>query len=336
MSGRFLVAICLGAWVAAVTGGPPVYAGNAVVTAAAAVREVRLSGFTRPRARLQVITEEAGRVVDVPRDVGDTVAADGVFARLDPTFLGLELEANEVEQARLRSRIAYDLKEAERQRVLAERGDSSRADLDAAEQALRDGRHALAALKVVGRVLEERLARTRVPAPAGWHVTARRVEPGQWVNVGDPLGEVVDLSLLVVPYALTPQQYLRLEALRGGLTLELPDLGLALPAQVYRVDPDFDAETRKLPVELAVELPPHRARGGWRALLTLDLAAPGGTVRLPRRALHGSYEEHWLVREDGERVRVTVLSDAAADPGNVTVNAPGLAPGDRFRIRPRD
>jgi len=263
--------------------------------------------------------------------VGQAVAADGVFARLDPTFLALELEANEVERARLDARIAYDLKEAKRQRALAERGDTSRAALDAAEQALRDDRFALDSLAVAARVLEERLQRTRVHAPAGWRVSGRQVEPGQWVNVGDPLGEVVDLSLLVVPYALTAPQYTALMA-RSGLRLTLPELGQSVPARVHRVDPAFDPASRKIPVELAIDLDPQQARGGWRALLTLELAAEPGTVRLPRQALRGSYGEHWLVREDGARVTVTVLRGLHAD--TVTVNAPELAPGDRFRVPP--
>lgn len=307
-----------------------------VVTATAASREVVLSGFTRPRARLPLVAEVAGRVEAVAAEVGEAIAADGLFARLDDTFIALELEANRVEQARLRSRIDFHRTEAERQRALAAQGDTSRAALDAAEQALQDDRLALVALEVEERLLEERVARTRVMAPPGWRVTERRVEPGQWVNVGDPLGEAVDLSLLVVPYALTPAQYLRLEERRDALTVELPDLDLTRAARVYRIDPDFDPETRKLPLELAVELPPGQARGGWRALLTLELAVGGGTVRVPRQALHGSYEEHWLVREDGTRVPVTVLSDLAADTDTVKVSAPGLAPGDRFRARPPD
>ncbi|MDZ7753147.1 MAG: efflux RND transporter periplasmic adaptor subunit [Gammaproteobacteria bacterium] len=332
MTGRALMAVCLG--LAAMTLARPVDAVNDVVKAGAAVREVRLSGFTRPRARLQVITEEAGRVLEVPWEVGEAVAAEGVFARLDTTFLALELEANEVEQARLRARIDYDLKETQRQRVLAERGDSSRAALDAAEQALRDGRYALQALEVAARVLEERLRRTRIHAPAGWRVSRRQVEPGQWVNVGDPLGEVVDLSLLVVPYALTAEQFNALKVRPDGLRLELPELAETVAAEVHRVSPHFDPTTRKIPVELALRLEPEQARGGWRALLTLELAAEPGTVQVSRRVLRGSYEEHWLVREGGERVPVTVLRGLDAD--SVTVNAPGLAPGDRFRVRPRD
>lgn len=311
----------------------PAHARADLVTAGAAVREVELSGFTRARARLQVITEEAGRVLEVPREVGEAVAADGVFARLDPTFLALELEANEVARARLRARIAYDLKEAERRRALAERGDTSRAALDAAEQTLRDDRFALEALAVAARVLEERLQRTRVHAPGGWRVSRRQVEPGGWVNLGDPLGEVVDLSLLVVPYALTAGQYTALRA-RPGLRLVLPELGQTVPARVHRVDPAFDPVTRKIPVELAIRLEPHQARGGWRAVLALELMAEPGPVRVSRRALWGSYGEHWLVRGNGERVTVTVLRGDEAD--TVTVNAPGLVPGEVFRVRPPD
>jgi RND family efflux transporter MFP subunit len=307
--------------------------GARLVTAEPAVRGVTLSGFTRARARLRLVAEIPGRVEEVYADIGDTVGAEGVFARIDDTFIRLELEQVRVEQARLRSQIDYDRREVARYEELARERNASASQLDTLEQALRDNRHALEVLEVKQRVLEERLTRTRIRAPAGWQVVARSVEPGQWVAAGGLVGEAADYSRLLVPFALTPQQHAALGARPGGLRLALPDLGTEVGADVYRTNPGFDPETRKIAVELAItdELEPRR--GGLRALLTLALPERTGAVMLPPEAVESSYEEHWVTREDGERLQVTVLGRAVGGGADLLrVVSPRVAPGDRFRV----
>jgi multidrug efflux pump subunit AcrA (membrane-fusion protein) len=196
------------------------------------------------------------------------------------------------------------------------------------EQTLRNNRQALRVLEVKERVLAERLARTRVRAPAGWLVTARNVEPGQWVREGDVIGAAADFSTLLVPFALTPEQYAALPD--ESIALDLPELGLRVPASAYRINPGFDPATRKIAVELAVVGDISPRRGGLRALLTLALPERTGTVLLPAAAVEERYEEAWVTREDGARIRVTLLG--STEDGQVRLAGDGIRPGDRFRL----
>lgn len=298
------------------------------VTAEAAARPVVLTGFTRARAAMDLVAEEAGRVTRVSADVGDAIGADGEFARVDATFIELDLEDNRARRARLASRIAYDAKEAARYRDLVRRETAAQATLDGLEQTLDSDRHELAALEVARRVLEERLARTRVPAPKGWLVMARDVEPGQWVAAGQVLGRAGDFSTLLAPFALTPEQYEILRSMGPSIPVMLMDRGRAARAAVYRVEPGFDPETRKIKVELA--LPGGGdLRGGLRVRLELPMPAQPGTVLLPAGAVVERYEENWVTREGGERVRVVVLGE---DGGLLRVSGQGLRPGDAFLV----
>ena len=139
--------------------------------------------------RSYYVAESGGTVLTVTADIGDTIAEPGTFARIDPTFIELDLEANRVQQRQLRSRVEYDSREAARYRELRQKGSTSASSLDQLEQTLRDNRLRLEELAVQERVLEERLTRTHVQAPVGWRVTARAVEPGQRVSQGQVLGE---------------------------------------------------------------------------------------------------------------------------------------------------
>jgi len=312
-------------------------ASQRTVSARPAEREITLTGFTRARAALAVVAETSGRVLEVTSDIGDTVGDTGVFARLDPAFIRLELEANQVEQARLRARIDYDEREAERYRTLTDKGSASRSRLDTVEHTLRDNRFALRALAVAEKTLEERLARTRVTVPAGWRIVDRRVEPGQWVSVGEVLAKAADFHALLVPFALAPAQYAALERLGDTLGLWFPDLGREVTAEVYRVNPDFDPETRKIEVDLRITGPVPERRGGLRAQLRLPVPQGGNTVLLPKTAVGSSYEEHWVTRADGQRIRVVLLGNGAGSDRNLLrVSSPRIQPGDHFLVTRKD
>ncbi|MCF7989702.1 MAG: efflux RND transporter periplasmic adaptor subunit [Thiohalocapsa sp.] len=308
-----------------------------IVAARPAEREIELSGFTRARARLPLVSETQGRVESVFYDIGERIGEDGVFARIDDTFVKLELEEVLVRREQLRSQIDYDAREVSRYERLAQQNNAAAAQLDTFEQTLRNNRHELRQLGVQERVLQERLERKQVPAPVGWRVIARTVEPGQWVNAGERIGEVADFSSLVIPFALTPSQFRALNARadqRSGLELLLPDLDRSVPASLYRSNPGFDAETRKIAVELKLDEPLVPQRGGLRALLRLSQPERSGAVLLPARAVRHSYEEYWVEPVDGAPIRVLLLGRAKADSGDLLrVSSPDIVPGDRFRLQ---
>ncbi len=302
-----------------------------------APRTVTLTGFTRARADMALVAEESGRVRRVAADVGDAIGRGGVFADQDPTFLRLDLEANQVQQQRQASRVAWLDTEAGRYRTLVAKRTAEQSALDKLEQDLDQARFELQSLKVQAEVLAERLRRLAIKAPAGWLVTERLVEPGQWVAAGTVVGRVGDYTAPVVPFALSPAEYQALRKALGhnpeGLSLDLPGLGLRAPARVHTVSPAFDPATRKIAVELAVSLPPAKRRGGLRALLELATDDESGAVLVPASAVTERYDQHWLTRPDGSQAAVVVLGPG---PGEDTlrVASPEMAPGQEFLVRP--
>ncbi|MCB2188148.1 MAG: efflux RND transporter periplasmic adaptor subunit [Deltaproteobacteria bacterium] len=298
--------------------------------------EVVITGFTRPRAVLTVVSEVAGRCQKVLADVGQAIGPDGVFARLDGTFTRLELKASRVEEGRLASQVAYLQKEVDRHASLVRSKSAPQSSLDKLTDQLTQARLGLEAQKTQSEILAERLARFTITAPAGWLVTQRQVEPGQWVGQGKALAQVGDFATLYVPLALNQEEYQafrhRLDQGHGQVPLTLPERGATAPAGLARVAPDFDPTTRKINLDLALSEAPGGNRGGIRAELRLELADPTGAVLVPEKALVRRYQESWLTHPDGKQVRVMVLGPG---PGGLTrVQAPGLAPGQPFLVQP--
>ncbi|MDY7001612.1 MAG: efflux RND transporter periplasmic adaptor subunit, partial [Thermodesulfobacteriota bacterium] len=294
-----------------------------------ATRSATLTGFTRPKAEIPLVSENAGKVLEVLADIGETVPKSGVFARLDPTFIELDFEANQVEQARLESEIAYLDKEAARYRILVRENTAAQASLDKLEQDLEKSRHQLEALKVQEKTLQEKLSRCEVKARPGWKITARNIEPGEWVAAGQTLGQAGDFSSLIAPFALTPEEYAALSRQDAPLTLTLPDFSVGVPVKIYRVSPDFDPKTRKINVDLALGKDMPELRGGLRTELTLKVPDKSGAVLVPKEAITERYEEYLLTRENGQTVRVMVLGPGPE--GMLRVVSPEVHVGDKFQ-----
>lgn len=304
--------------------------GEHLFAAKPAVRTVTLTAFTRARTEMTLVSEVSARCVEVLADVGDDIGENGVFARLDDTFVRLDLDANLVEQEKLKSRVAYLEKEVGRYRDLASREHVSQSVLDKLEQDLDQARLALDGLKTACAALREKLARHTVRAPRGWTVIERSVEPGEWVSPGTPLARLGDYSQLVVPFALSPEEYDRVIS-QNPLVLNLSETGRKVSARILRTDPTFDPQTRKIGVDLVVTEKLPRQRGGVRVELAIVLPDPSGAVLVPEYALEERFEEFWLTRENGDQVRVVKLGPG---PGStVRVLSPEVSPGDRFKTR---
>ena len=298
-----------------------------------AMREVTLTGYTRARYVMDIVSEEAGRCIRVAADIGDAVGKGGVFAVLDKTFIDLAIEKNRVDQTRLKNRIAYHAKEVRRYEKLVGRETAAQSTLDGLRNKLDQSEFELQALEVEETNLKERRGRHLIRVPAGWTVTERAVETGEWVPAGKFLGKAGDFRTLLVPFSLSLDEFNALKKLDGGPELRFPDegkTGLTLKAPVERISPAFDPQTRKISVDLSIRKGLSNMRGGLRAELTLELPDRYGAVLVPTSALSERYEEFWLTRANGEQVHVVLLGHG---PQNTSrVRSSEVKAGDMFKL----
>lgn len=305
----------------------------ALFTAEPAAHTLVVTGFTRARAKLDLISEHNGRCLRMMADIGEAIDHKKQFACLDPTFIELELAANRVEQQRAKNDVQFYEQEAQRLRQLIRNTAAAQVELDRMNHQLAQARYQVNALQVQAERLQEQQARLCITAPAGWLVTQRFIEPQQWVSVGQKVGQVGDFSILQVPLALTAEALLALQQ-KQPLTVYLPELNQQIPAKIAHISPAFDPETRKINVELHLEEVSVK-RGGWRVELTLVIPDPSGIVLVPTTALQTRYEEWFLLTPDGERRRVVRLGDGPV-PGLVRVKGEGVQVGESFRVMATD
>ncbi len=304
-------------------------------TARAALQTTVLRGYTRARWQRFLTCEESGRCLEVRAEMGDLIAADGIFAQLDTTFIDLELEANRAVSARLENQMVYWQREVERYRKLSGQKAVSETRVQELELKYDQARLGLVELKVKAALLKERRQRCAIKAPARWHLLERKIEPGEWLTRGRIVGLVGDYRTLLVPFSLTMAQYEWLKKESGGdslfLMLTAENESIKVPTRLLHISPAFDPKTRKITVELEISGGLPEMRGGLALELVIALPEAGGVIEVPVTAVIERYGAFWMVRENGAEVKVIKLGQAGSDYLRVTGDK--VKAGDRFRCR---
>lgn len=312
--------------------GKAVETGGETFVPKPASRSVTLTGFTRPRSSMTLVSEESGLCVEVLADVGDAIGEDGVFAKLDDSFMSLDLRKNMAEQKRLAADLTFYENEVKRYEKLVQNDSAARRDLEEDIRVLAGAKNGLEALRIEEKALREHLRRHALRAPAGWRVVERYLEPGEWVRSGDKAAELGRFDVLMIPYALTIGELAALRAQGGEAELRMTDVGKKARAKIERVSPDFDPATRKINVDMVIEKGDFDFRGGLRAEMTLEMPDQGGALLVPEGSLLKAYEEYFLIRPGGERAKAVLLGQGP--DGFLRISAEGVAPGEAFLVNP--
>jgi len=308
------------AWIAAwiLAAGAAFAADGATVQPA--LKKITLTGYTRSNTTQVLASEVSGKVLHVHYDVGGAIGKLP-FLEVDPMFIDFQIEQTQwslekLRVARQRNASRADYLEEEFRRIDRLHADNvaTQSNWDAADEELAQARLALQAtdvelkaLSVQLEELKERRRRYRLPAPEGWIVVQRRVEPGEIIAAGTPVAQVADFTQLVVPLFVSGPE---LEALREPERLNVTVAGRPALARINWVNPEFDERTRKWAVELALVDYRGEAMGGLMTELTFEVAAEG--LMVPRSAVVRRYDNPFVILQaDGRRVPVVILGETA-------------------------
>jgi RND family efflux transporter MFP subunit len=295
-----------------------------------APRERVFDGRVEAVNQATVSAQTAGRVAEVYYDVDDYVEAGSPIVR----FTDVEQQsALRQAQAALEEAIARDRQAAddfERMRALREDGTISQRDFDQA-RASRDAAQArVTAARSAVRTAEQQAEYTLVRAPYAGIVTARHVEPGETVNIGQPLMSGLSLEALRVtadlPQEVTP--LVRERRTAAILTAE----GRVTPTELT-IFPTADSATNTFRVRLEL---PQGQFGLYPGMFVKVAFVVGDADRLlvPAEAIMRRSEVTgvYVVGDDGT-VRLRQVRVGAAADGRIEILA-GLAPGERVAVDP--
>jgi multidrug efflux system membrane fusion protein len=223
--------------------------------AAQVVREVLLNGRTAPARRVELRAEVTGRVVDLPVERGSFVGQGQTIARLDPRDRDAWLR-------QAKAALAQAEAEYEAGRKLREKDFMAETELAAKLAALENARAGVERAELDRR-------HTQITAPFAGILDKRPVEIGELVEVGDPVGTVLEQDPLLVVGDLAEVD---LRGVRAGMqgSAELVT-GETAEGRIRYVASEADAATRTFRVELEVPNPGSRLPAGTSAVIRIPL-----------------------------------------------------------------
>lgn len=312
----------------------------------AAVVEVRAFVVTKERRRdrvalpaiieakrsVRLASETEGRVLVVSAEALDRVDAEQHLVQIDPLRARVAVERARAAVTRATSELGLAKTSLERQQSLKERAVTSESALDdasnqsrVAESSLRDARAQLEAAR-------DDLAKKTIRAPFAGVLRSFEVEAGEYVRMGQELGELLDVSAARVILGLSDRQ---ITTVKAGEPIELT--AEAYPnrrfdGEILRVGAASD-RSKKFPVEVEFDNSDGALLPGMIVRVHLDLADAQDRVFVPREALASEYGRGFVyVLKDGVAMRRDVsVRELPFDPSRVEI-LNGLSGGERVAV----
>jgi RND family efflux transporter MFP subunit len=303
-----------------------------------AIRKVTtVTAMERPIEQLVTITgtlaadqeivlgmQVAGRISELPIDLGTAVRKNDVIARLDTT--DFQLRVRQSEAALQQSRVRLGLSPAgteedvnleqlapvrqaralmdgarlrlERAQQLSQSGLMAKADLDATSSAYkvteaqyadsldeaRNRQGVLAQRKSELEIAKQQLADAVLYAPIEGIIRARTANVGQYVSAGGPIATLVQMSPLRLRTEVPERESVNI---RAGMPVRLTVEGSNGEHQgrVARLSPSFDETNRTLLVETEVANPANAIRPGAFARAEIVTSSNQRAVMVPAAAV---------------------------------------------------
>jgi membrane fusion protein (multidrug efflux system) len=317
-------------------GGPEITAPPVMVAEVEAetlTERIEASGQLVAVDEASVAAEVGGRITALLVEEGAAVADGAIVMEIDREKRSLELASQRAGAAEARAAIARAERELKRISSLAERNAASQSRLDEAETELRQSKARLEAAEAQRGLAERAVRDASVAAPFAGLLARRYVSVGDFVNVGEPLFDLVALDPIEVEFHLTERDSGRVELGDRVEVRVAPFPDEVFPATVHVVSPRIDAATRTLRVKARLENAAGRLRPGLFARADLGVAERANVAMLPEEAVlqRSDGSVVFVLRDDGKVERRSIQTGIIRDSRVEAVS--GVRVGERVVVR---
>lgn len=277
-----------------------------------------LPGTSRPGKIVNVPVELGGKIVAIPAREGELIRKGEVILRLDDSILKAEV-------SRARAQADFDKKTLERTAMLLEKGVTNHNSLDEIQS-----RYAVSSAAL--EMAETNLAKTVVYSPYSGILNDLPVEPGEFVQEGATIAQIVEIDALKVEIQVPEKE---VEYLRKGSTMSIissnSDKPLCYGTLTY-ISEVADPGTRTVKAEISVDNRNGVLRSGQIVRARLNRRSLRNAVMIPLASV--------IPLENGKVV--FIASDGVAErrdvelgvmKGNKVHILSGLSKGDQLIIK---
>jgi hypothetical protein len=278
--------------------------------------------IAQPRRSMVVSSEIAGRVESIAVDLGAVVGDNAVFQvddrRAKIRYQQLQQQKKEAEHQlaklqlnlkKVNTEVVYQQKEQTRSLALKQSGGSSQQELDALAHGLEQleiqGEELEIALKTQALAIDsldldilnqqDHLERHQGRAPKNWKVVQRYKEPGEMVQMGEPILKCVDTQTLLVELFLDEVECEALPSIRAHWLNSQKPCSLKL----FYLAPEVNLETRKRKTLLLMENPQPQDCGR-ELLVGLAWTDSAQGWMIPLNYVVENFGQMWVMNSDNK------------------------------------
>jgi len=263
--------------------------------------QIKVNGQVLADEATELRSELAGKITLIGFEEGARVTEGDVLIRIDDA----ELQA---EHDRLEAEIALARETEQRQENLLAKGTTSRENYDRA-------RSRRITFEAELRVVQARLAKTRILAPFSGVIGFRHVSEGAYVTPNDPIATLLAIDPVKLEFAI-PEKYAGRVAPGALVSFTLQGRDEVFAGSVYAVEPRIDTRTRTLPIRARAENPDETILPGTFATVTLVFDEMPNALLVPTAAL--------IPTGDGNRIYIAVDGIATAREVTLGIRTPEM------------
>ena len=261
---------------------------------------LNLIGSSYPNAEVQFNSETIGRVTTVKFDVGERVGKGNIIATVD----------DELKQAALiTAEASFDKSknDLDRTQQLFNAKSANESQLDIAKFAYKS---AEAQLIIAKRQLKD----TKIVCPINGIVSAKSIETGAYLNTGNPIATIVDISTLKVKVNISEKDVIKIKMgdkvkIKSEVYPDQNFVGI-----VKAVNPKAD-ESHTYSMEINLPNPKSTLKAGMFFTVYFDNIQKGESLVIPRQSLVGSVKDPqvYVVESGIANLRKITIADIVGD-----------------------
>jgi len=288
-------------------GAPAVTVSTMKVTHSPWQTTIKAVGSLRAILGVNVTTELAGMVQTIYFTPGATVKQGTILVQLnaDAEIGQLHSLQAQVELAKItytRDKAQYAVKAVSKQQVDTDEWNLKNLQGQTAEQAAT-------------------VAKKTLRAPFSGRLGISKVNPGQYLNVGDPVTSLQTLDPIYIDFYL-PQQ--SISHMKVGETVAVKSdsyPGKIFKGKITTIQPNVDTDTRNVEVEATLENPQYELAPGMFASVEVTVGTPEKFLTLPQSAVtFNPYGDIvFIVKEKGKDEKgepILVVNQSFVTTGN--------------------
>lgn len=296
------------------------------------INKIELVGTVEAVTESRVATEISGMVETFSVKEGDFVAKGQILLRLRDQRLKLRLKSAVADHERIKIKIEEAKKELGRMEKLMATQSVAEKKYDEAyfyyQTLIKD----LEKSKAEIGLLEYEIDQKNVFAPFSGFVAAKHTQPGEWVNVGSPVVDLIDLSIAEVKVDVPERFFVNLSP---GNDVSVVVRSVSIEPRnekIQAVFPKGDSKARTFPVKIAINNADMKIKGGMEARVLFNVVEEQESIVIHKDAVVISGKDRLVFIVTDNHVSPVPIVVLGYFENRVAVEG-DLKPGDKVVIR---